>query len=70
VSVKTMECTAVLPSGEMCGEIAVVHSAQHEYDTQLYEGEGGYQYRLRRSHFEIECPRCGFRTQTVEAEGA
>ncbi len=67
MSAETIECAAVLRTGEACGQVAIIHSAQHEYDTLMYQGPGGFQYRLRRSHYEIECPRCGHRMQTMEA---
>jgi hypothetical protein len=59
-------CDAKKPSGELCGAAALAHASQHEYDTLIYTGKGGRQYRLRASHYEIECPNCGKRTQTVK----
>jgi hypothetical protein len=65
-----LTCDAKRPTGEVCGAAALVHASQHEYDTLVYQGKGGYQYKLRASHYEVECPNCGKRTQIVKPEPA
>jgi hypothetical protein len=67
VIAKTIECTAILPNGQPCGHIAVILAAGFEYDAIILNGQG-VQHVLRRTHYEIECPNCALRTQTVEAK--
>jgi hypothetical protein len=45
----TILCNRELTDGRVCGAEAIVRSAQHEYDTLMYQGAGGFQYRLRES---------------------
>jgi hypothetical protein len=59
----TVICNSIMPSGASCGERAVVLKAHYLYDTRVYQGPGGYQHTLRETHYEIECPHCGRRTQ-------
>jgi hypothetical protein len=61
-------CDAIRPGGHRCGERAIVLKAQYFYDTRPHRGPGGYQHTLRETHYEIECPHCGRRTQIEKAK--
>jgi hypothetical protein len=64
----TVVCNARKPGGTWCGETAVVHQARYEFDTDLYGSPGGIQHRVTKAVYEIECPKCGRRTQIEKAE--
>ena len=61
----TIICAAVKPDGSACGELAVIRKTRYQFDTlPLYDQPGGMQHELRETHYDIDCPRCGPRTQS------
>jgi hypothetical protein len=57
----TIICDNHLDSGMPCGETALIHSVQYVYDRDT--GTQAASHVLRESHYVIDCPRCGRRTQ-------
>ena len=61
----TIICAAVKSDGSLCGESAVVRKTRYEFDTlRLYDERGSTKHKLRATHYDIECPKCGPRTQS------
>jgi hypothetical protein len=71
VEAKTIVCDGHKPSGLTCGETAVIHSAQYVYNSFMFKpGMGGrMDPNLQETHYDVECPHCGRRTQVVKANG-
>jgi hypothetical protein len=46
-----------------CGESALVHMIHYVYSSEPAEDGASTDHILRETHFDIECPRCGRRTQ-------
>ena len=70
MEVETVVCNARIPGGGVCGATATVLAVQRFYDTFMYKpGAGGrFDVQLRETHYEIDCPHCGRRTQIVKAD--
>ena len=68
VEAKTIDCDARQPNGLACGETAIIHKTHHHYANTMYAPGGGgrFQQILLETHYEIECPHCGRRTQVVK----
>ena len=65
----TLICNGRTPDGRVCGATALVIAARPVIDSQMYRGGGGIiRDVLRETHYDIECPRCGSRTQIVKAD--
>jgi hypothetical protein len=60
-------CRAVDADGNPCGESAIVHEVHYTYDASPPSFLGS---TLTGISIDIECPRCGWRTQHVAAEKA
>jgi rRNA maturation protein Nop10 len=48
---------------DLCGQKAVIHSAQYHYDRDLQAPSTDGHARLVNMELNIECPKCGRRTQ-------
>jgi hypothetical protein len=64
----TIICDA-LREGAACGESALIHLSRYVYYNFMYGPRTGGRFApiLRETHHDIECPRCGKRTQVVKA---
>jgi hypothetical protein len=60
-------CRAVDASGKPCGESAIVHEVHYRYDASSPSFLGSM---LTEISLDIECPRCGWRTQDDAASQA
>jgi hypothetical protein len=61
---QTIRCDAKLPGGTACGQPAIIHGTHHEYASNFgWERGGSFEHALVETRYDIECPRCGRRTQ-------
>jgi hypothetical protein len=61
----TIICDNRRADGAPCGQVALVHMVHYVYAIEQQRGKGSSAHVLRETHYEIECPQCGQRTQTV-----
>jgi hypothetical protein len=59
----TITCDNHRGNGTPCGEIALIHGVQYVYARDRESGSQPAGHTLRESHYVIDCPRCGRRTQ-------
>jgi hypothetical protein len=62
---KTIPCDNARHDGAPCGETALVHMVHYMYDMGQQPGSTEPVHVLRGTTYDIECPRCGRRQQTV-----
>jgi hypothetical protein len=62
---RTITCEAVGADGALCGETAVVHMIHYVYGVSSDSNARGFNHVHRETHYDIECPACGLRTQVV-----
>ena len=60
---KHVDCDGRRHDGTPCGLAAEILSAKHIYHFE--PGNKGFEYFLLRSYYEVDCPRCGRRSQAV-----
>jgi hypothetical protein len=58
-----LACDARTGSGESCGADAQVRRVHYKYTARLNRRLGEVQQVLSEVQYEINCPRCGWRTQ-------
>jgi hypothetical protein len=54
--------------GNICGAAAEVRRVHYKYVAELELPLGELQQVLSETQYEIECPRCGWRTQVEKIE--
>jgi hypothetical protein len=59
----TIECDAADAQGRPCGEIADVHEVHYKYSPAIERGPFSLDRVLVEVRYDIDCPRCGYRTQ-------
>jgi hypothetical protein len=53
---------------DVCGAAVIVLHVVPVYASKMFDGKGGaFQHTLTETHYDIECPACGPRTQVVPA---
>jgi hypothetical protein len=55
-------CNSIGADGKLCGATAVVHEVHYRYDVATSLALGGARV-LTEIRSDIQCPRCGYRTQ-------
>jgi len=68
VTPTTIACDSRDSEGRLCGATAEVRRIHYKYVPQVFRGE--VEQVLSETHYDIECPRCGWRTQIEKAEMA
>jgi hypothetical protein len=63
MSIKTIECSALLSSGDRCSEMAIVHDIRFQYERVVSAEGQPDQYVRKGTVYEVTCPRCGRRKQ-------
>jgi hypothetical protein len=61
----TIICDNRRADGAPCGENALVHMVHYIYAAEQGAGQEAITHVLSETHYDIECPRCGRRTQIV-----
>jgi hypothetical protein len=64
---ETIICDNRTVEGAPCGRRALVHMIHYVYRTERTPGHSSLTHVLLEADYDIECPRCGHRTQTVKA---
>jgi hypothetical protein len=59
----TILCDAHDAQGRVCGATAEVRQVHYKYVPHLDRQRAEFQQVLSETHYEIDCPRCGWRTQ-------
>src|SRR5688572_32952036 len=59
----TLTCANPRADGSRCGETALVHVVHYVYRPAGEQGWMGGEHELSETQYEIDCPRCGHRTQ-------
>jgi ribosomal protein L37E len=49
---------------DACGRTAFVHHIHYQYADEHLPGQPASEHRLFETQWEIDCPRCGVRTQS------
>ena len=61
-------CDGRDPNGRPCGAEAEVRRVHYKYVAEMERQLGEVQQVLSETQYEIECPRCGWRTQIQRVE--
>jgi hypothetical protein len=64
----TIECDASDAKGHPCGETAAVHEVHYKYAPTIYRRPFNLDRVLVEIRYDIDCPRCGYRTQVEFVE--
>jgi hypothetical protein len=64
----TIECDATDADGRPCGEIAAVHEVHYKYAPTIQRRPFTLDRVLVEIRYDIDCPRCGYRTQLEPVE--
>ena len=64
----TILCNARDAEGRVCGATAEVRQVHYKYVPHLDRPRGQFEQVLSETHYEIDCPRCGWRTQVEITE--
>jgi hypothetical protein len=62
---ETVICESRAADAALCGETALVHVVHYVYGLEPDAGREASKHVLRETRYDIECPRCGRRTQIV-----
>ena len=62
---KTIECDNLRGDGAPCRDLALVHMVHYIYAMEQRPGHPDGAHVLRATNYDIQCPRCGRRLQTV-----
>jgi hypothetical protein len=61
-------CAALLADGAPCGAAALVHHVRYEYAIMALQPRKPLDYKILATHYDIQCPNCGTRRQSVKHE--
>jgi hypothetical protein len=64
----TLICDGRDSEGRVCGATAEVRKVHYRYVPQRVGRNGDIEQVLSETHYEIDCPRCGWRTQVEKSE--
>lgn len=63
----TIKCDSQGAERPRCGADALVHLVHYVYGLEQKPGQSTASHVLRETRYEIQCPRCGRRTQVVKS---
>ncbi|RIK76582.1 MAG: hypothetical protein DCC67_13705 [Planctomycetota bacterium] len=59
----TIACDGRDPAGRRCGAEALIRRIDYRYTTEVDILQGEARQVLHETHYEVDCPVCGLRTQ-------
>jgi hypothetical protein len=62
-----IKCDSQGAEGPPCGADALVHLVHYVYSREQKPGQPAASHVLRETRYEIDCPRCGRRTQVEKS---
>jgi hypothetical protein len=66
----TVLCDAPSADGGLCGARAVVHEVHYKYSPYANRRPFDVDRVLTEIHYDVDCPRCGYRTQIEKVSEA